>query len=103
MSGGSYGYEQRVQIDAKELLGKGCRREDVEVSIKVNPIAPTAHTCKINDGFCRPSGVFFSYDSKLCKEQDRDAALKAGSDCGVVPRYEKKSDISTFIAYAISF
>jgi hypothetical protein len=49
------------------------------------------------------AGIFFKYDSKICKEQDRDTAVKAASDCGTVSRYEEKSDFSTVIAYAISF
>jgi hypothetical protein len=104
MSGGSYAYEQRVQIDTKELLGNGCRRGDVEVGIKVNPAPPTSHMCKIMDGFCRPSGEYFSYNDIICnKTAGRDVSLKAGSECGVVPRYTNKSKISTFIAYAVSF
>ena len=99
----SYAYAQVVQIDAKAVLGKSCRRGDVEVSMEVKPGSPTSHTCAIRDGYCRVSGDFWHarFRNDLCDEKDTDK--KEGEACGTVPRYQNASNIETYVSYAISF
>eukprot|EP00937_MAST-01D_sp_MAST-1D-sp2_P006997 g6997.t1 len=88
------GYRDMMAIDARAILGGRCRRQDVLVDVRVEPMSPLEHKCG-NDCKLDPPADWTDWADGACDDN--------GEDCVKKPRYTSKGEISTFIAYAIAF
>jgi len=99
-AGGTY----MVIVNARGILGGGCRRETVRVELAVTPADRLAHNCHRDGPNCRPG--LNSLEQKKWEGQgysDEALCKLVQGNCVAQPRYSDPGDMETFVTTAMWF
>jgi hypothetical protein len=101
-------YIQMMVVDARAVLGGKCRRQEVRVELRVEPLGPMDHECSGKDANKPKCELSHEWDGgwrgAACTTNEHGPGKEKVRDgCWKEPRYRNKMDIETFVAWAIAF